>query len=384
MAIYSAIYQITLYDKTGNRLAIIDDYRSFQFQKIVNNKGYFSLILNANDSKVPFFETMGILEVKRKIPGVVDWYTEFIGHCEDFYTNIYQNGNEQYTVVGSGLNGMLNQRIIAWYEGTAYAAKNDVCETVMKEYVYENAGNGALATSGRFANGVFTNFTVMPDLLRGPNWKGDRSGKNLLSVLQEISNYSGYDFYVYSNTIGTYNFEVYPDQLGKDRTITGLNTTTGLNAAGNPPHIFAQSMGNVQTASLSEKNRDSTNRVYAYGQGTGTTRQIACAEDSSLFDAITNLNLREGMRGGSSQSSLLQLADLANEQLEKTKTEEKFEFEPTDIPPSLYGVHYFLGDRVTTKIKNTISNKRIVSVKISLSGGKGESNKTFEFEDITS
>lgn len=155
-----ANYQIVLYDRLGNRLAILDDYRSLQFQKIVNDKGFFTLYLNDNDPKKPLFELMGILEVKRKIPGYTNWYTEFTGHCEDFYTEIYQNGNAQFTVVGSGFNGMLGQRIIGYEEGTSQAAKNDPAETVMKEYVQENAGNLATVSNGRIAEGTFLNFDV--------------------------------------------------------------------------------------------------------------------------------------------------------------------------------------------------------------------------------
>lgn len=377
-----ANYQIVLYDRLGTRLAILDDYRSLQFQKIVNDKGFFTLYLNNNDPKKSLFELMGILEVKRKIPGYTDWYTEFEGHCEDFYTEIFQNGNQQFTVVGSGFNGMLAQRIIGYEEGTNQASKNDPSETVMKEYVQENAGNLATVANGRIAEGTFLNFDVALSSGLGTVWDGDRSGKNLLQTLQELANFAEMDFAVNTNvTIGNYIFETYPNQLGIDRTVVGLDSTTGLNASGNAPHIFAPNMGNVQTASLANKYRDSSNRVFVYGQGSGATRDIAYRERATDFDA-TYLNLRESMRGGGSQDSIAKLESLGDEQLEKLQSEEKFEFEPLDIPASLYGVHYLFGDKVTVRIGNVQRNKRIVSVKISLASGKGESNKSFEFKDI--
>ena len=132
MARVIATYQIALYDATGTKLAILDDYRSLQFKSEVNGQGFFTLILNANDPKRDLFEVNGIIEIKRKIPGVVDWYTEFTGHVENFQDDVFQNGNEQFTVVGSNINGLLARRVIAYYEGTIYAAKNDAAETVMK------------------------------------------------------------------------------------------------------------------------------------------------------------------------------------------------------------------------------------------------------------
>lgn len=382
MARYTANYQIVLYDDAGTKLAILDDYRSLQFQKVVNDKGFFTLIINNNDAKKSLFEKNGILVVMRKIPGYTNWYTEFEGHCEDFYTNIYQNGNEQYTIVGSGFNGLLARRIIAYEEGTAPASKSDFSETVMKEFVQENIGPSATIANTRFADGVQANFTVAADTGAGLAWNGDRTGKNLLQVLQEISNFSEIDFDVSTNvTVGNYVFQTYEDQLGSDRTVVGLNPATGLNGAGNAPHIFSPIMGNVQEASFSTKAKESSNRVFVYGQGTGATRQIEYREDATLI-GVNNINLRESMRGGSSQDSVAKLQSLGDEQLEKLKEQEKFEFTPMDIPSSLYGVHYFFGDKVTVRIGNEQRNKRIVSVKISLSGGKGESEKSFEFEDI--
>ncbi len=57
MATIAALYQIVLYDQNGVRQAIIDDYRSLQFQKKVNGPGFFTLILNDNDPKKVLFET---------------------------------------------------------------------------------------------------------------------------------------------------------------------------------------------------------------------------------------------------------------------------------------------------------------------------------------
>ena len=185
-----------------------------------------------------------------------------------------------------------------------------------------------------------------------------------------------------NTTVGTYIFRTYVDQLGEDRTTVGLDTSTGLNAAGNPPHIFAPNRGNVQKSLVATKHRKEKNRVFVYGQGTGITRQIETREDTTAFDSTNNINLRETMRGGGSQSSASQLQSKGDEILEQLKAIQKFNFIPQDIPSSLYGKHYFLGDKVTVKIGDTEADKKIIGVTITLSGGKGESNKSFDFEDI--
>lgn len=387
MAVNYAIYQIVLYDDEGTRLAILDDYRSLSYQKKINDGGFFNLFMNYNDPKRELFVLDCIIEIKRKIPGRVDWYTDFVGHCEDFNIKLFSNANYQFNVVGTGQNGLLNRRIIAYDETTTESAKNDASETVMKEYVKENIGSDATIANGRFADGRIlsgaTNlFSVEADGGNGINWQGDRSGKNLLEVLNEIARYSEIDFDVEINgTVGNYIFKTFVDQLGEDRTTTGLDSSTGLNAAGNAPHIFSPGRGNVQESSLSTRHRKEANRVYAYGKGAGTTRSIEYQENATA-QAESVLNLREVMRGAGSQDSVAQLNDLADEWLEKLKTVEKFDFEPLDIESSLYGVHYNFGDKVTVKIGDTEANKRIVAVQINLAGGRGESQKRLTFEDI--
>ena len=387
MAVNYAVYQIVLYDDVGTRLAIIDDYRSMQYQKKINDGGFFSLFMDYNDPKRELFEVDGIIEIKRKIPGRLDWYTDFIGHCEDFNTRLFSNANYQFNVVGTGQNGLLARRIIAFDETTAYAAKNDASETVMKEYVKENIGSDATTANTRFADGRIisggTNlFSVQADAGNGITWQGDRSGKNLLEVLNEIARFSEIDFDVESNTaIGNYIFKTFVNQLGDDRTITGLDSSTGLNAAGNAPHIFSPERSNVQESSLSERHRKEANRVFAYGKGAGTTRNIRYRENTTA-QSESALNIREVMRGASSQDSNTQLDDFADEWLEKLKTVEKFDFEPLDIPSSLYGVHYNFGDKITVKVGDVQANKRIVAVTINLAGGQGENSKKLVFEDI--
>ena len=218
----------------------------------------------------------------------------------------------------------------------------------------------------------------------GATWTGDRSGKSLLETLQQISNFAEIDFAVETNSgVGNYIFKTYVDQLGEDRTTAGLDPSTGLNAAGNAPHIFSPLRGNVQRSLSAKKHRKEKNRVFVYGQGSGLTRQIETREDTTAFSASDNINLRETMRGGGSQSSASQLQAKGDEVLEQLKTIEKFNFVPADIPSSLYGVHYNVGDKVTLRIGENDFDKKIISTTITLSGGKGESNKSFDFEDIT-
>ena len=382
-----AIYQLALYETDGTLLAIIDDYRSLQYGHVVDGPGFFTLQLSYNDSKRPLFTKNRILEVKRKIPNYVDWYTEFVGHCEDFAPTFYANGNTQFSVVGSGLNGLLGRVVVAYQEGSAQSKKTAMAaETAMKEYVRENRGDLATIANGREDTAALASFYVEGDLGAGIDWSGERSGKKLLEVLQDIANYALIDF----NTVvhptlgmGNYLFKTYEEQLGEDRTVVGLDVTTGLNAAGNAPHIFSLEMGNVSLAMLTQKHKQEINRVYVFGQDDITGLGVVYHSENFAAIGGDTLNLREAMRGGGSQETAAEMIALADEYLEDSQFKETFEFTPFDTPASVYGLHYKIGDRTTVKLGDIQRNKRLTRVSVTVSGGEGgESNKDLEFTDV--
>lgn len=381
-----AIYQLVLYSPTGERLAIIDDYRSIQFGHEVNNPGFFTLQISYNDSKRSLFEENCILEVKRKVPNYLDWYTEFIGHCEDFSGAFFANGNTQYSVTGTGFNGLLGRVCIGYAPGTDESDKSGAAETVMKEYVLENRGSLATTANGREASTNLTTFSVEGDGGAGDTWSGKRGGKNLLQTLQDIANFSGIDFNVVTDEsygVGYYLFETHEDQLGDDLTTIGLDSSTGLNGAGNVPHVMSLLRGNIEEARFSEKHKGEINRVLTFGRDSVTgLSKVRHRDNASSIDG-DNLNVREAMRGAGSQATNQEMDDLADEYLEENQFVEEFSFKPVDTPSSIYGRDYHIGDRLTVMIGDLERNKRLVRVSITVSGsGGGESNKQFEFADI--
>lgn len=381
MALQVARYQIAIYDTSGTQVGLMTDWRSLQFKKEVNREGFFTLIFNYYDPIRTKFETDGYIEVMRRIPGVKDWYVEFEGHIEDTNRLLFQNGNFQQTVVGSGFNGLLARRIIAYRDSTSYAKKSDAAETVMKEYVEQNCGASATTGNNRLLNGVIAGFTVDGDSGAGDTWEGDRSGKLLIEVLEEIANFASIDYNVVGTGAATYKFYTYLNQLGLDKTTVGLDPSTGLNAAGNSPFIFDPDRGNVISASLTRKNRETANAIVVFGQGEGLTRTIAVRTDAAAI-LTTPIAQRELMRGGGSQTGAAELNDLGDEWIEKKQQAVEFNFVPKDTEASLYGVHYELGDKVTGKLGDFEADKRIMSVTITVSGGAKGENKTLEMKDV--
>lgn len=376
-----ARYQIRLKDPDGVQVALFDDWRSLQFQKKLNTPGFYTFIINGLDPRVSLFEPDGQVEIWRSIPGELGWYKEFEAHHEDYYLQLFSNGNWQFTSVGTGYIGLLARRGIEYTSDVAQAAKSGVAETVMKEYVNENAG--AAATSPpREADGVTAGLTIEVDAGLGSTWSGQRSTKNLLETLQEIANSCDLDFDVVGTGAATYEFQTFDTQRGEDRTVTGLDPTTGLNAAGNVPVIFAPELGNVAEMSYSIRRKEESNAVFVWGAGTAAARAIEVREDAAAI-GVSPIGRRESSRSGASQgSTTADLQALGDEWLARDAVKEEFTFKPKLNAQTLYGKHFNVGDRVTARLGTIIRSKRIVGVSITVSENNAGEDTTFEFSDI--
>lgn len=375
----SARYQIRLLDQGGSQVALFDNFEGLEFGQTVDDIGYYNLTLaDDGDSRLELFELDGQVEIDRTVPGVnLDWYGEFEGFHRKENRSTRQEGKKFYISSGVDYNELLARRRIGYKAGTILADKNDAAETVMKEYVNENCGAIATVGNGREINGVFPGFTVQSDGGAGDVWAGSRAFDNLLDVLKDIANSKLIDFQVAGSGPAQFVFQTFEDQLGADRTTEGLSGK--VNGAGNRPVIFSVPYGNLQSLEYSLDRSTEGTVVFVLGSGEGSTRTVITRENSSAI-ADSPWNRRELSVPGSGQEFQYQLENLGDETLEEMKFMETFTFDPLQQPSQLYGLHYFLGDRVTMRYGNIERNKRIVSVKISVTGGKEVI--TMEFADI--
>ncbi len=373
-------YQIRVNDVLGAQVAVLDLWRNLKYRHAINGAEDFALTLSGKDDRIPLFTTDGEVEVWRCIPGKLDWYREWKGLVEDSYDVLAENGDWEYTITGCGLKGLLSRRCVEWHSGTAQADKADVAETVIKAYVNENFGAGATVAAGRFSDGLMVELSVEVDSARGDYWEGQRSGRNVLETIQEIANYSSLGFDMVETSARAWEFRIYTDQPGVDRTNVGLDPATGLNAAGNVPVVFAPELNNVKSATLEKLHSKEFNAVAVMGQGQGDQRQVVTVEDVVAI-GVSPINRREVTRGGNSQDdSLAGLEYLGYEELERSQYVEALKFTPKSNEGTLYGLQYGFGDRITAQFRGMDYHKRIVAVD-AVVGPDGES-LSFEFADI--
>jgi hypothetical protein len=381
----AAIYQIVLTDQTGEEVAIFDNFISIDIKHTLNDEGTFSVeFYDDDDDRLDLFELDGQVIIRRTVPGCdLDWYTEFGGFYRSMEKTMNDDGRKTLVVSGSDYNELLRRKIIAYKEGTIRADKNAPAETCMKEYVEENLGPTADDTVvGRLYQGGFPNFTVEADDGKGETWSGSRAFENVLDVLKEIANFSGIDFKVISSGEASFVFMTYEDQMGEDRTDEEIGNE-GLNKYGNAPVIFNVGLGNIAETQYIMDRTAEANVAVVLGSGEGSTRYTVTVSNETAVDQ-SPWNIREMMvtPGNIDQDfETYELTTRGNEALQEHKGIESFNLTPLQRPSTLYGKHYFLGDRVVVRYGETKLKKKIVSVSIKVSDN-GKESIDIEFADI--
>ncbi len=392
-------YRVNIYHpQTGALEATVEDWQRLNMKQVLNGVGTCTIQLYGGHPAIPKLVNNALIEVWRQIPGYApaavpavrqrtdNWYCEWNGLFTDYSETIFSNGNDVYTAYCDGLVDLLQRREILWYATQVASESKKVAipaQTAMYEFVEENCGASAVAGIpgvGRLFTGTITGLAIPVLTGAGDNWSGQRAWMNLLETLQLLANYGGIDFDVVSTGGGNYTFLTYPDQLGEDRTTTGLDPTTGLNAAGYPPVIFSLELNNISEITLSTSRSASKNIVATPGKGEYTARAVGTATDLTDIDA-RRLNQRELVRNANTQDDAAELDSLAEEWRVKLEYSEDFRFTPLITDSTLYGVHYWFGDKMTGRFKTLERNKRLTGLSIVVDRN-GEQFSGWNFETL--
>ena len=364
-------YQVRLKDLAGVQVAILTDWYSLDFHRRVNGIDTCTLQIDGDLDVVDEFVLDGQIEVWRSdlsASPVIPIYLEYEGFHRTEVRRTTDEGRSLYSSVGLGYDHLLNRRSILYASGSAQAGKAAVGETVIKEYVDENAGPGATSPPRLIASGVLTGLTIQVDGAAGLVWTGSRAYRNLLDVLVEIANDSGVDFGIVGNGAALFEFQAKASPWGDDRTTVGLDPATGLNGAGNAPVIFSLPYGNMENPTYSKERREEVNSVIALGQGQEADRVLVERTDAAAI-AESTWNRVEVTRQANTEDTAAGLQSIGDEVLATLQAKEIFSFSALQIPALLYGRDYFLGDLVTARYKDIEQNKKIIGVVISVRTG---------------
>jgi len=390
-------YKVQVRDPAGDLQTVYEAFRYLEMRHIINTPDYAKMIVDGTNV-AENFEDGTVIEVLRKVPGYEPsavpetrrrdngWYVEWDGLHGDETHATYPNGDEAFTIYADGGLDLAERREILYYATTGASESKKIAipaQTAIYQYIEENCGASATTANGRFIDGTIVTLNIPVNIGAGPNWSGQRAYRNVLEVIQEIANVAEIDFDIVSLGNGQWQFETYVDQLGEDRTATGLDGITGLNAAGNAPVIFSIEQHNVAQVTYSTKRRASANVVATLGKGQYGSRAYGLYTNSATIDA-DRLTQREVSRNANTQDDPAELLEMATEWGTRLQPTEDFTFVPLrGAQNTIYGVDYWWGDKITSRYQplSLELDKRLVGVTIVVDRN-GEQFRDWNFQTI--
>ena len=373
----AAVYQVRLKSNTGNLLAILDDFQSLSFFKIVNEVGGCTIDLQGKDDKIALFELDGQIEIwRRDLTWSIDWYIEWEGFLRKFTHAVSGSAEAKFTAQAFTYNHLLKRRIIAYTAGSAQSIKFAEADDVMKSIVRENLGSGATVLNGRILNGVMVGLSVAADTGEATVFAGQNSYKEVFEIISQIAKSNLVDFDIVGVGDGLFQFRTFYPTRGINLTTDGLSVTTGLNSSGNAPVIFNPLLGNMDEPSYDEDRSEEKTVSIVAGQGTEADRNVLVAYSAAYTDSPFNqIEMMSDSRNSEGDDDLASDAALA---LSESQQKQTFEFKPIQTPTSAYGNQYNWGDYVTAQFGNLSGiNKRIMRVTIGVDGS-GQENIDLE------
>lgn len=320
-----------------------------------------TLYIEQNSPHVQYFVTDAIIEVRRKLarPGA-NWYVEstLFHRTPDHRDTSGQR--KQFISYSRGLNDLLHRRFVLYSANSAQTLKSGPGETVMKEFVEENAGPSASSASRKSTawTAPIFGFTVELDAGRGATWQGARAWQNILDVLNEISVVSSVDFDVVRTGPRTFEFRTYYPQYGQDLSASVL---------------FSSGFGNMTNVVFVQSRTEEVNAVVVLGPGQESSR-ITLADADTTATVASPWNTIETVQDARAQPSLSEMQTTAQQALDEGKAQDDFSFTVIQTVTRQYGRHpegeYWFGDIIRAVHESVNVVRKIVGVTINLNQGK--------------
>ena len=366
----AARYQVRLKSQSGSVVAVLTNWRSLEYTLRVNATDSHVFTIDGESAVVPSFALDAQLEVwRRDIAAGIPWYLDYEGFHRTPVDQTNEHGLSTFTSYGRGYDDLIRRREVAYPANSSQTEKTGAGETVIKSYVNENAGPGAVSPPRLLASGVTTGLAMQADGGAGTSWHGHKAYQNLLEAIQDVALVTQVDFKTVGMGPAAFEFQAKAKPWGADRSVVGLNTMTGLNAAGNPPVVFALGFDNMGIPVYSNNRSEEVNAVYVLGQGQEADRMVVLRTDPVAI-ADSPWNRCEVSRNANMDTDLAGLQSTGDAALEEFASRESFHFSVLQIPSLLYGRNYFIGDLVTARYKTIERNFQITEVRVSVATGR--------------
>ena len=325
-------FEWTLYARNPalGREGVIEDYREATLTPIYTDVGTWSVTLNRNSA-----QAANLVQPGWGIIAVRNGVTVLSGPATHRKHTVRRNGDKDVNeVVVSGVTDevVLKRRLVSPsptesappYSVQASDIRTGTASTILSQYVDVNAGPGAV--TARRTPGL----TIATDPVAGASVTGNgRWDSTLLAFLQPLATSGGVGFRVAQVGSGL-QFQVFTptDRTSSVQFSVGLGNLAGFDYESTAPE---------------------TNYCYVGAIGTGTSRVMQEFPDP---ESVAQWGRIEGpLVNQSATSDPAQLTQAAVDTFATQGEQAALSIIPVETPNLMFGVHYFLGDRVTVQLE---------------------------------
>jgi hypothetical protein len=209
-----------------------------------------------------------------------------------------------------------------------------------------NATSSGTTGDGRARNVSLTGISIQTDGATGNTIDFLCAWRNLLSAVQEVAQIGGGDFALVKTGAQAWEFRWYAGQLGTDRSAT---------------ITFATQYGNMANPKLVRNSMEERTIAIVGGQGEESARSVVVRTGANVAT-----NPAEVFVDARSYTATAGLEAEGDRELDAMKRRDALTFDVLQVPSTLYGVHYDLGDLVTAVYQDVTATKMVRRVGVSL------------------
>lgn len=371
-----AFYQVQIYEHTGRTsapffrlVATVDPQLfvwAFRYRRALNERGTFTATLDRNSEYATALAARNnLVHVRRKLALSDAWADDATYIVK--YARITEPGTgaSKLQIGGPSLEWMAECQDVVPADSDAdgYSSWAGAADYVMKQFVYRQIGAAANDPYANFPSLQVTGFLPPAEAGLDVSIKG-RYGDHVLDVLKKASVEGNQDFWFLLDA-GASVIRFNTGRVGADRTVAGN--------PGGPYVIFSRDRGNMTEIDELEDWRNAITKAYILGAGSGQEQEIEqyplagldIAWGSGRWDRYTTAVNAQRVESG----DVVGLRTAGADALDGGKPVRTLDFKAVQLPNSLYGKHYFLGDRVNAESHTgELFTYRISAAEIWLSG----------------
>lgn len=366
----AAEYKIFVKNRAGTVVDQFVNFNDLMYVKEVNSPGLLTFTVNENHNVIPLLERDGQVEVWRKDAAVaLDWYCDFYGLYIEDERQANDDGVTTFVAYCVGQMDFLRRSIVAYPDDTVDRSSftTQSSERIAKTLVTRNATSSGTTGDGRLRNvdSWGANISVEADANQGSLRDYKCAWKQLLTALQEVAANNEGDFDLVKTGAQAWEFRWYNGHSGTDRSATVK---------------FALNLGNMLRPRLTRnKMREATVGIVG-GQDDGTGRDYAIVTGAN-YQALYNSS--ETFINGGQFDTTDGLTAFGTMMLSGVQSRNSLDFIALQTKSTYYGLHYFLGDRVTARYQDVEETKKIVRVQVSLRAAQSSRNEDIKVDMVS-